>query len=77
MSRRPHPLVTELATIRQRQGLTQHALANRSGLHISMIATMEAGWRVPSLPTLIAYASALGCEIAVVPAAEVEERRAS
>jgi transcriptional regulator with XRE-family HTH domain len=79
VNRRPHPLVAELAAARHRLGLTQREVAERALLTPSLIGAWEAGWKTPQLPGLIAYARAVGCEIAVVPAAAAERqsRRAS
>ena len=67
MKRRPHPLVSALASIRQRQGLTQHTVAERAYLTPSLVGSWEAGWKTPQLPGLIAYADALGYELVLVP----------
>lgn len=83
MRRRPHPLVSALAAIRQRQNLTQLQVAERAYLAPSLVGNWESGWKVPQLPGLIAYADALGYEVALVPkrgshaVADLEQRQAS
>lgn len=67
MRRRPHPLVSTLAAVRQGQGLTQRMVAERAYLTPSLVGNWESGWKVPQLPGLIAYADALGYEVVVVP----------
>ena len=51
---------------RTRAGMTQEALAEASGYHPTFVGNVERGYRVPSLPTLIRIAAALG-----VPASEL------
>jgi transcriptional regulator with XRE-family HTH domain len=83
MRRRPHPLVSALAAIRQRQGLTQRMVAERAYLTPSLVGNWESGWKVPQLQGLMAYADVLGYEVAIVPkrglraVADIEQREAS
>lgn len=83
MKRCPHPLVSALAGIRQRQGLTQRLVAERAYLTPSLVGSWESGWKTPQLPGLIAYADALGYEVALVPkrglhaVADIERQEAS
>jgi transcriptional regulator with XRE-family HTH domain len=44
---------------RTTKGLTQEALAERTGLHPTFISNVERGYRVPTLPTLIRIARGL------------------
>lgn len=46
---------------RQRLGISQEELADRSGLHRTYISEIERGLKSPSLKALLAIASALGC----------------
>lgn len=49
------------------QGMTQKELAQAACLTQSVIARLERKRATPQLDTLLKVASALGCEIAVVP----------
>ncbi len=53
---------------RHNKGMTQKELANASGLTQSVIARLESKKATPQLDTLLKVASALGCDIAIVPA---------
>ncbi len=48
---------------RKIMGLSQEALAERSGVSSNFIARMETGERTPSLSTLIKLANALGASV--------------
>jgi len=48
-----------LATIRKDKGLTQQALADRIGIHVSQVRRYEAGTNQPTLDVLRAIAVAL------------------
>ena len=52
-----------LRSARQRAGLSQAALAARSGVSQSVISVYEAGRRQPSLPTLVNLVEAAGCDL--------------
>jgi predicted nucleotidyltransferase/DNA-binding XRE family transcriptional regulator len=52
-----------LRSARQRAGLSQAALAARSGVSQSVISVYEAGRRQPSLPTLANLVEAAGCDL--------------
>jgi predicted nucleotidyltransferase/DNA-binding XRE family transcriptional regulator len=52
-----------LRSARQRAGLSQTALATRSGVSQSVISVYEAGRRQPSLPTLAHLIEAAGCDL--------------
>jgi transcriptional regulator with XRE-family HTH domain len=54
------PPTTDLRAARHRAGLTQAQLAAVVGCSTTQIARLERGERVPSLPTLIDIAAALG-----------------
>jgi transcriptional regulator with XRE-family HTH domain len=75
--------VSTLAAVRHRQGLTQLDVAKRAHLAPSLVGGWEAGWKVPQLTSLIAYADAMGYEVVVVPkrssvdVVDLEQRRAS
>ena len=49
-----------LREARERLGLTQATVAQRSGIHATEISRIEAGKRDPRVSTLIRLASALG-----------------
>ncbi|QXJ20432.1 helix-turn-helix domain-containing protein [Actinomadura graeca] len=50
---------------REELGLTQAALAKRTGLQQPAVARFEAGGTMPSIPTLERYALALGMQLHV------------
>ena len=50
--------------------MTQKELAKASSLTQSVIARLESKKATPQLDTLLKVASALGCDIAVVPASK-------
>ena len=50
----------KVKNIRTRQGMTQEALAEASGLHPTFISNVERGYRVPTLPTVLRLANGLG-----------------
>jgi predicted nucleotidyltransferase/DNA-binding XRE family transcriptional regulator len=52
-----------LRSARQRAGLSQAALAARSGVSQSVISVYEAGRRQPSVPTLASLIEAAGCDL--------------
>jgi len=55
-----------LATLREKRGLTQQALADAAGLKQPMLARYERG-QIPTVPTLQRLAEALDAEIRVSP----------
>lgn len=52
---------------RHNRGMTQKELAKAACLTQSVIARLESKKAIPQLDTLIKVASALGCDIAVIP----------
>jgi predicted nucleotidyltransferase/DNA-binding XRE family transcriptional regulator len=54
-----------LRTARERAGLSQAALAARSGVSQSVISVYESGRRQPSLPMLSGLVEAAGCDLEV------------
>ncbi len=54
---------TQIRLIRQRQGLSQAALAEASGLHRSYVGGIERGERNPSLSNIARIAAALDVTI--------------
>jgi transcriptional regulator with XRE-family HTH domain len=52
-----------LRELRDKYGVTQHALALTSGLTDAYISNMENGFAVPSLTTVLRLAAALGCRV--------------
>lgn len=61
-------IIDSLIEQRHNKGMTQKELAMASCLTQSVIARLESKKATPQLDTLIKVASALGCDIAVVPA---------
>jgi len=64
-------IIDKLIEQRRSKGMTQKELAEASCLTQSVIARLESKKVTPQLNTLLKVASALGCDIAVVPAAKV------
>lgn len=62
-------LIDLLVAERHRQGMTQKELAQAANLTQSVIARLESKRVIPQLDTLLKIASALGCDLALVPAA--------
>ena len=58
----------KIKKIRTFRGMTQKELAQAACLTQSVIARLESKKATPQLDTLLKVASALGCDIAVVPA---------
>lgn len=54
---------TQVRALREQQGLSQAALAARTGVHQAHIANIESGAKKPSVKVLVALASALGVTI--------------
>ena len=52
---------------RHNQGMTQKELAQATCLTQSVIARLERKKAIPQLDTLLRVASALGCELAIIP----------
>lgn len=61
-------IIDSLIEQRRSKGMTQKELAKASNLTQSVIARLESKKATPQLDTLLKVASALGCDIAVVPA---------
>lgn len=61
-------IIDRLIEQRHSKGMTQKELAKASNLTQSVIARLESKKAVPQLDTLIKVASALDCNIAIVPA---------
>ena len=62
-------LIDQLIAERHRQGKTQRQLAQDAQLTQSVIARLESKKATPQLDTLLKVAAALGCNLAIVPAA--------
>ena len=56
-------LIDYLVAERQRQGLSQKQLADRSGIKQPMIARIESKRACPTIDTLCSWAQALGCSL--------------
>lgn len=52
-----------LRTLREKKGVTQLALAERSGVRQSHISSIETGTMLPNLVTLFRIAAALPCKL--------------
>lgn len=63
-------IIDTLIEQRKEKGMTQKELAQATELTQSVIARMESKKAVPQLDTLLKVVNALGCDIAVVPAAK-------
>lgn len=61
-------IIDRLIEQRHNKGMTQKELAQAACLTQSVIARLESKKATPQLDTLLKVASALGCDIAVVPA---------
>lgn len=61
-------IIDRLIDERHNQGMTQTDLAKAACLTQSVIARLESKKAVPQLDTLLKVATALGCDLAVVPA---------
>lgn len=60
-------IIDSLIKQRHRKGMTQKELAKASSLTQSVIARLESKKATPQLDTLLKVASALECDIAIVP----------
>lgn len=61
-------IIDRLIEQRHNRGMTQKELAQAACLTQSVIARLESKRVMPQLDTLLKVASALGCDIALVPA---------
>lgn len=69
MSERCNAIIDQLIAERHRQGKTQKQLAEDARLTQSVIARLESKKAVPQLDTLLKVATALGCNLSVIPSA--------
>lgn len=60
-------IIDRLIEQRHSKGMTQRDLAQASSLTQSVIARLESKKATPQLDTLIKVATALGCELELVP----------
>ena len=60
-------IIDSLIEQRHNKGMTQKELAKASNLTQSVIARLESKKATPQLDTLLKVASALDCDIAVIP----------
>ena len=67
MSESCNAIIDQLIAERHRQGKTQKQLAKDAQLTQSVIARLESKKAVPQLDTLLKVATALGCNLSVVP----------
>lgn len=61
-------IIDQLIELRKEKGLTQRELAEAANLAQPAIARLESKAAVPQLDTLLKVATALGCDLALVPA---------
>lgn len=61
-------IIDQLIEQRHKQGKTQRQLAQEAQLPQSVIARLESKKATPQLNTLLKVATALGCDLAVIPA---------
>ncbi|MBR4291402.1 MAG: helix-turn-helix transcriptional regulator [Oscillospiraceae bacterium] len=69
MSESCNAIIDQLIAERHRQGKTQKQLAEDARLTQSVIARLESKKAVPQLDTLLKVATALGCNLSVIPSA--------
>ena len=69
MSESCNAIIDQLIAERHRQGKTQKQLAEDAQLTQSVIARLESKKAVPQLDTLLKVASALGCNLSIIPSA--------
>lgn len=67
MSENCSVIIDSLIERRHSKGMTQKELAKAAGLTQSVIARLESKKATPQLDTLLKVASALSCDITVVP----------
>lgn len=72
MSENCASIIDLLIEQRHNQGMTQKDLAKAACLTQSVIARLESKKAIPQLDTLLKIASALGCELAIVPSSKQE-----
>lgn len=60
-------IIDRLIEERRNRGMTQQELAKAASLTQSMIARLESKKAIPQLDTLLKVASALDCDIAIIP----------
>lgn len=63
-------IIDQLIELRKEKGLTQRELAEAANLAQPAIARLESKAAIPQLDTLLKVATALGCDLALVPAAK-------
>jgi transcriptional regulator with XRE-family HTH domain len=69
-------VIAALRTHRLDQGVSMNALAERSGLSLTMISFVERGIRKPTLDTLLRISEALGVSLGkLIHQAEISARR--
>lgn len=66
---------TAMQQQRQTQGLTQHELAERAGISLSMVSKIEQGTRTPSLVMMRSLAAALGIPLGEHPGQAIRRER--
>lgn len=63
----PYQIVADIIELRRSRGISQHELANMTGIKQPVIARMEKGTTNPRLDTVIKIVEALNCELKIVP----------
>ncbi|HAU87480.1 MAG TPA: XRE family transcriptional regulator [Lachnospiraceae bacterium] len=63
----PYQIVSDITELRRSRGISQHELANITGIKQPVIARMEKGTTNPRLDTVIKIVEALDYELKIVP----------
>lgn len=67
-----HPIIAQLLTRRRQLGLTQTDIAKLTGLSKTTLCELEQGTHSPKLTSAVAYAKAVGLELALLSAGTSE-----
>jgi len=64
-----------ITRLRLAKGWTKAKLAQRSGMHVTYIGTVERGGNVPSLATILELADVLGADVGAIMREVAEGRK--
>lgn len=70
-----HPIIAQLHARRRQLGLTQTDVAKLTGLSKTTLCELEKGIHSPKLTSTVAYAKAVGLELALLSAGTSEATR--